>query len=102
MSRTLSIMIKALLSRLIHGRNRRKGVSRMRVTQTDPATTYDTPMDVVVDPRIPDSQKMKLLNEWETDVRNMLVATEENMPGDETAELHDVLVAKAELLRHAQ
>lgn len=45
-----------------------------------PSKVYDAPKDVVHDERLSKQQKMKVLESWETDQKQLLVADEENMP----------------------
>lgn len=64
----------------------------------NPAARYATPHAVVIDSALTLEQKCALLDEWEDDVRNRLVASEEGMTGSPVrVELSDILAAKAEL-----
>jgi len=42
---------------------------------------FPTPQSLVETPEFDQSQKVKLLQQWEQDLRLEMVATEENMPG---------------------
>lgn len=44
---------------------------------------YPTPRDVVAAKDLSRDQKIKTLKDWEYDLRQMMVASEENMPGPE-------------------
>lgn len=44
---------------------------------------YPSPTDVVAAKDLSREQKIKTLKEWEYDLKLMMVATEENMPGPE-------------------
>ncbi len=63
----------------------------------DPAAVYDKPADLLKDSRLSDEQKLKVLEQWEYDAEELLVATEENMPGPEETQLDDILAAKQQL-----
>ncbi|CAB0151871.1 hypothetical protein PSI9734_02231 [Pseudidiomarina piscicola] len=63
----------------------------------DPAAVYDKPTDLLKDSRLSDEQKLKVLEQWEYDAEELLVATEENMPGPEDTQLDDILAAKQQL-----
>ena len=62
-----------------------------------PASRFSHPQDILRDPKLSPSQQLKLLEEWEQDVRLQLVASEESMTGPQPVELRDILKAKAEL-----
>lgn len=64
----------------------------------NPAVRYATPRDLIADQTLSLAEKCALLDEWEDDVRQRLVASEEGMTGAPvTVELVDILAAKAEL-----
>lgn len=63
----------------------------------DPSAAYDSPEDVVNDNDLSVSEKRKVLDQWEFDARELLVATEENMPGPKECHLEDILKAKDKL-----
>ena len=64
----------------------------------NPAARYATPRDLIVDQNLSLPEKCALLDEWEDDVRQRLVASEEGMTGAPVkVELVDILAAKAEL-----
>lgn len=67
-------------------------------TPRNPAAQYETPEKLVADMTLSVEEKCALLDEWEDDVRNRLVASEEGMSGAPAqVELVDVLAAKAKL-----
>ena len=47
--------------------------------QTNPASVFDKPADVVVAKELTPKEKTKVLKEWELDARLLEVATEEGM-----------------------
>src|SRR5262245_7990802 len=64
----------------------------------DPAAHYHTPWELVQDPSLSLTEKCRLLQEWEDDIRIRLVASEEGMTGPRASvTLADVLEAKAKL-----
>ena len=64
----------------------------------NPAVRYATPRDLIADQELSLAEKCALLDEWEDDVRQRLVASEEGMTGAPVkVELVDILAAKAEL-----
>ena len=68
--------------------------ARFDDAQTDVAKVYADPSDIVAADDLSQPQKVKLLRQWEFDLRENLVASEENMTADTTPEGHS-----AELLR---
>jgi len=48
----------------------------------DVSRAFDRPRDVLDSPDLSPEQKIKLLQEWEIDLRELQVASEENMTGD--------------------
>ncbi|MEX2451974.1 MAG: hypothetical protein WD407_14045 [Rhodospirillales bacterium] len=65
----------------------------------DPALVYDSPADVLRDDGLSDDQKLRVLQAWEIDARELAVAEEESMGGGEDARLSPVLQAINELAR---
>lgn len=64
----------------------------------DPAARFGTPWDLVRDPKLTLDEKRRLLDEWEDDARELLVASEEGMTGPQkSVALADILEAKASL-----
>jgi hypothetical protein len=47
----------------------------------DVSQRYANPETIVSDPALDAAEKVRLLREWEQDLRLLMVATEENMPG---------------------
>lgn len=67
---------------------------RFNEVQKDVAANFATPGAILGDSDLEPGQKVKLLQQWEYDLRQMLVASEENMT-DQTA----AQGSSAELLR---
>jgi hypothetical protein len=61
---------------------------------TDVAKAYTHPEDIIGAEHLSHQQKVKLLKQWEFDLRENLVASEENMTNETTPEGHS-----AEMLR---
>lgn len=59
----------------------------------DPASVFASPDDVVTAEGLSDEDRIRILRRWEYDARELTVADEENMPGDSTALLDQVLGA---------
>ena len=59
----------------------------------DPSSEFDTPGDVLKAGDISREQKIEILRRWEYDARELLVASEENMPGNNSDILDRVLEA---------
>ncbi|MGF1628580.1 MAG: hypothetical protein ACFCUT_03850 [Kiloniellaceae bacterium] len=64
---------------------------------TQPWSVYKTPEAVLVDTRLNDAEKRRVLESWERDARELAVAEEENMGGGEPDMLGRVLEALATL-----
>jgi hypothetical protein len=64
--------------------------SRFAEARTDVSKVFDTPADILTASDLTEAQKIDLLRQWESDLRLLLVAAEENMPetgkGGATAE----------------
>lgn len=56
---------------------------RFREIQRDIPGHFGNPQGILNDEDLDAAQKLKLLKQWEFDLRQLLVATEENMPGAE-------------------
>lgn len=56
---------------------------RLSEVQKDIPGHFKTPENIITDKNLDGAQKLKLLKQWEFDLRQLLVATEENMPGAE-------------------
>jgi len=56
---------------------------RLREIQKDIPGHFGTPDNIITDHNLDAAQKLKLLKQWEFDLRQLLVATEENMAGAE-------------------
>lgn len=63
----------------------------------DPAAAFNHPKDVVGASSLSRDEKIRILRRWEYDARELNVAEEENMPGDSSPLLDDVLEALREL-----
>jgi hypothetical protein len=59
----------------------------------DPASVFDSPGDVLKDESTSREQKIEILRRWEYDARELQVASEENMPGNNSDILDEVLDA---------
>lgn len=59
----------------------------------DPMGLYKEPQDVLLDETLSKEEKLKVLKQWEYDARELMVAEEENMPGDSSNMLQRVLAA---------
>ncbi len=57
---------------------------------SNPATYFSSPMGIVDSKALQTSAKLIALKEWEFEVRQLEVATEENMPATATTTLQDV------------
>jgi hypothetical protein len=55
--------------------------ARFREVQKDIPGHFGDPQGILTDEDLDAEQKLKLLKQWEFDLRQLLVATEENMPG---------------------
>jgi hypothetical protein len=64
---------------------------------THPQQAFDTPMEVVNAPHLPDHKKEKALETWEEDERALQRASEEGMTGGERPRLHEVKKAQQRL-----
>ena len=53
----------------------------------DPEWAYDSPNDVLHDEALDDNQKLRVLQSWEFDARELSVAEQENMGGGEDNKL---------------
>ena len=56
---------------------------RLQEIQKNIPGHFGTPKSILADEDLDAAQKLKLLRQWEFDLRQLLVATEENMPGTE-------------------
>jgi len=68
--------------------------ARFEDALTDVAKVFADPKDITRSDDLSQQQKVKLLRQWEFDLRENLVASEENMTAENTPEGHS-----AELLR---
>lgn len=66
-------------------------------TSPSPAVQYQTPAELAQDASKSHDERLRLLEEWEDDIRGQLVASEEGMTGPQGVSLADVLAAKSEL-----
>ncbi len=64
----------------------------------DPASVYSSPQEVLSDSSISREDKIDILRRWEYDVREIMVAEEENMPPDDSAALLEEILAALEKL----
>ena len=54
---------------------------RYKQAQTDVSKIFATPNDIVAAADLSETQKIGLLHQWELDLRQLLVAADENMTG---------------------
>ena len=59
----------------------------------DPASVFATPDDVVTAEGLGDEDRVRILRRWAYDAKELTVADDENMPGDSTPLLEQVLAA---------
>jgi hypothetical protein len=65
----------------------------------DPTKKFNSPMEVVDDPRLDLEQKRAILESWKKDAELLSTASAENMTGGEAPQLQDVCVALDKLER---
>ena len=58
---------------------------RFSDVQKDIPGHFGTPRDILSDADLDAAHKLRLLKQWEFDLRELLVASEENMPGPDNA-----------------
>ncbi len=64
---------------------------------TDPGDVFKTPRDVLENEELSDEQKITVLEQWQDEVKQHLVAEEEAMPGEDPddaellQEIHEAL-----------
>lgn len=65
--------------------------------KTDVGRHFKQPQDILDDEDLATEQKIELLKEWEIDLRQLMVASEENMPSTKSGHTADMLskVSKA-------
>ena len=59
----------------------------------DPASVFSAPQDVVDSTGLERAQKIEILKRWESDARQLMVASDENMSGGEHQQLQAVHAA---------
>ena len=57
----------------------------LQVAMKNPARTFDKPESVESSSELSAGQKYAVLMQWKNQLEQLMVATEENMPGPETA-----------------
>lgn len=57
----------------------------------NPGAVYGNPAAVLQDPDLNDEEKLKILNSWEVDAREVLKAEEENMSPSDSTQSTDIL-----------
>ncbi|PHR64051.1 MAG: hypothetical protein COA51_09060 [Idiomarina sp.] len=70
---------------------------RLDAILRDPSAVYDKPDDILSDSNLNDDEKLEVLEQWEFDARELQVAADENMPGQQEAPLDEILAAKKKL-----
>ncbi len=63
----------------------------------DPSAVFDKPKDVLKDDSLDREQKVEILKLWAYDAKQLLIAEEENMPGDHASMLNRCKRALQEL-----
>jgi hypothetical protein len=63
----------------------------------DPAAQFAEPADIVAADELSKEQKIALLRQWAYDEREIAVATEEGMPGNESPLLQRIVATLGEL-----
>ena len=63
----------------------------------NPSAVYEQPANVLDDVSLTDQEKLKILDSWEHDARELQIASEENMDGAQTDLLDEVIEAKRKL-----
>jgi hypothetical protein len=69
---------------------------------TDPASTFTSPKNVLLNHELSKEQKIEVLRRWDYDMRDIEVAEEENMQGRENAdnaEMHEQILAALHILK---
>lgn len=66
---------------------------RLKQALLDPSSVFQEPKDVLLNNEISRDQKIQILKRWESEVREIQVAEEENMQGKEPVDLHAILSA---------
>ncbi len=66
---------------------------KLELALSDPAATFAAPGDVLSDAELSHDEKIKVLLKWEYDASSEAVALEEGMPGEESDDLRQVLLA---------
>lgn len=59
----------------------------------NPSSIFDDPLDLVKSDELTKEEKIKVLKSWRYDAKQMSVATEENMPGNNNDILSKVMEA---------
>lgn len=63
----------------------------------DPASVFDEPQEVLLENELTRKQKIQILKRWASEVRELQVAEEENMQGENVIDLQSVLQALSTL-----
>jgi hypothetical protein len=66
---------------------------------TDPASTFNSPKNVLLNHDLSKEQKIEVLRRWDYDMREIEVAEEENMQGQDNAEMHEQILAALHILK---
>lgn len=59
----------------------------------NPASVFKSPFEIVESSELSNDQKIKILKSWRYDAKQMSVATEENMPGNNNELLSKIIAA---------
>jgi hypothetical protein len=75
----------------------KKGKTDKTTHVTNPQAAFETPMQVVHTPHLPDDKKEKALETWEEDEKALQRASDEGMSGGQHPRLHEVKKAQQQL-----
>jgi hypothetical protein len=65
---------------------------------TDPSRVFNTPQDVLLDNDLTRSQKIDILNRWASEIRDIEVAEEENMQGNNYLDILETILSSLRTL----
>lgn len=94
-------MITQFLSELLK-RGRPQPAEAGRFFATAPSMHYDSPLSVVEDARIRTTQKLRMLNDWETATLRSIDVAQREVEYAHRKTLDEIAAAKAALLRYSQ
>jgi hypothetical protein len=62
-------------------RDKGKGMINLKQALVDPASVFSSPQAVLLNQELTRDQRVIILKRWESDIREIMVAAEENMRG---------------------